>query len=151
MSSKSLYEIERKFLVNCDEWKSYVDTSIPITQHYLVIDEGKTVRVRQYGEQYILTIKISTNSLMSCVEIEKDLTKQEYDELAKHSLASISKIRYNLGWLYNGWEVDVFANNLVIAEIELDSEDQHIDIPAWTSHEVTHDKKYKNVNMAREA
>ena len=144
-----MIEIERKFLVNTDDFKSLATSSIFIKQAYLSKDPHRTVRIRIKDKQAFLTIKgISSTSGMSRFEWEKELALEEGEMLLKLALPKvIVKTRYIVpqGKLF--FEVDVFEGDhkgLILAEIELPNEKISIDLPPWIGKEVTSDKRYYN-------
>ncbi|MEL0225290.1 MAG: CYTH domain-containing protein [Flavobacteriaceae bacterium] len=144
-----MIEIERKFLVNTDDFKSLATSSISIKQAYLSKDPHRTVRIRIKDKQAFLTIKgISSTSGMSRFEWEKELALEEGEMLLKLALPTvIVKTRYivPLGKLF--FEVDVFEGDhkgLILAEIELPNEKASIDLPPWIGKEVTGDVRYYN-------
>ena len=144
-----LTEIERKFLVNGD-FKSQAVSSTRISQGYIASGNGRTVRVRIRGEKGYLTIKGPSNKAgLARFEWEKEIPAQEADELLALCLpGKIEKQR----WLIPlndslTCEVDEFSGlnqGLVMAEIELQSEDQPYDKPAFLGNEVTGDARYFN-------
>ena len=144
-----MIEIERKFLVNTDDFKSLATSSIFIKQAYLSKDPHRTVRIRIKDKQAFLTIKgISSTSGMSRFEWEKELALEEGEMLLKLALPTvIVKTRYIVpqGKLF--FEVDVFEGyhkGLILAEIELPNEKASIDLPLWIGKEVTGDVRYYN-------
>lgn len=144
-----MIEIERKFLVNSDDFKSLAASSIFIKQAYLSKDPHRTVRIRIKDKQAFLTIKgISSTSGMSRFEWEKELAIEEGEMLLKLALPTvIVKTRYIVpqGKLF--FEVDVFEGDhkgLILAEIELPNEKSSIDLPPWIGKEVTGDVRYYN-------
>ena len=144
-----MIEIERKFLVNTDDFKSLATSSIFIKQAYLSKDPHRTVRIRIKDKQAFLTIKgISSTSGMSRFEWEKELALEEGEMLLKLAQPTvIVKTRYIVpqGKLF--FEVDVFEGDhkgLILAEIELPNEKASIDLPLWIGKEVTGDVRYYN-------
>lgn len=141
-------EIERKFLVTGDGWRTA--TGITIGQGYLNLDKARTVRVRLAGNQAFLTVKgLSQGATRQEFEypIPVDDAKQMF-ELCEGG--AILKTRHMV--IHDGikWEVDEFhaANQgLVVAEIELTSEDQIFTKPDWLGKEVTDDPRYFNSNL----
>ena len=143
-------EIERKFLVKGDH-KMEAFNSTRIIQGYLNSALERTVRVRVRGDKGYITIKgIANASGVSRFEWEKEITAKEAETLL--SLCEqgvIDKTRYlvkNTDGKHT-WEIDEFHGNnegLAIAEIELTSEDEPFDKPAWLGEEVTGDPKYFN-------
>lgn len=152
-------EIERKFLV-LPSW----DESLPhrvdsIVQGYLNLDKDRTVRVRtsmvMYGADLVqsafLTIKGPTKGC-SKLEFEYEIPKQEADEmLALCEGSLISKRRHHIQIGAFTWEVDEFLGDnegLIVAEIELPSEDTIFYRPDWLGREVTHDHGLANSSLA---
>ncbi len=147
-------EIERKYLVDHHKWQQ-IDK--PIGQHYrqgyLLTDPTKTIRVRQTPEKGFLTIKgLSIGATRP--EYEYEIPLDEAKELLDNfSIAELSKIRYKVIFDNKVWEVDEFLGDnsgLIVAEIELTSEDERFSIPAWVDREVTGQEKYYNSNLTIE-
>jgi CYTH domain-containing protein len=142
-------EIERKYLVNGDDWK----TAKPIrySQGYLNRDKSRTVRVRIAGEKGFLTVKGLTSG-MSRDEFEYSIPVEEAEtmlDLCEKPL--IEKNRRVISFKGFDWEVDEFLGDnegLVVAEIELESEDQVFERPDWIGEEVTHDHRYFNSSLS---
>jgi len=146
-------EIERKFLVK-DGFKQFAFTYSRVTQGYLSSVPERIVRVRINGEKGFITIKgISNLSGMSRYEWEKEIPVDEARELL--SLCEqgiIDKTRYLVQVGKFTFEVDEFYGEnegLVIAEIELSSEEELFEIPLWLGKEVTGDKRYYNSKLAK--
>jgi len=144
-----MIEIERKFLVNSNDFKSLASSKVFIQQGYLSKDPHRTVRIRIRDKQAFLTIKgISNASGMSRFEWEKEIPLNEGKALMALCLPTIiEKTRYlvSQGELY--FEVDVFEGDhkgLVLAEIEMPSETVKINLPPWIGKEVTGQKAYYN-------
>ena len=145
-------EIERKFLVLNDDFKSQSTRQLRIVQGYISSASGRTVRVRIKDNKGILTIKgKSLNSGLSRFEWEKEIPLNEAEQLLLLcEQGKIEKIRYEIPVGKHIFEVDVFAGDnegLVIAEVELNYEDEVYDIPEWLGSEVTGDKKYYNSSL----
>jgi CYTH domain-containing protein len=145
-------EIERKFLVRDDRWRSKAGQSHFLQQAYLSRHDGTSVRVRLIdGRCGLLTIKIHTNGLAK-EEYEYAIPAGEARELFQHAKGClIEKTRYAVRHKGNNWDVDVFTGayqGLIIAEIEMDSETDHPALPLWLGQEVTGDKRYSNRAMA---
>lgn len=140
-------EIERKFLVLNDTWKSSITRSHIIKQGYLNSDPERTVRVRVYGNQGFLTIKGKSENLTR-KEYEYDIPSYEAEallDLCEKPL--IEKTRNLCQHEGHVWEVDVFEGvnrGLILAEIELTREDEKFSIPNWAGKEVSTDPKYFN-------
>jgi len=139
-------EIERKFLVDTRKWKPTVGGT-RLVQAYLSIDPNPTVRIRIAGDQAFVTIKGRAKSI-SRQEFEYEIPVDEAQEMMKLAIANpVEKIRYEI--LHEGflWEVDVFSGKnegLVMAELELESEDQAFPLPEWILAEVSGDRRYYN-------
>jgi len=144
-------EIERKFLVKSDSWKDAVYESVDCRQGYLICDEGKTVRVRVIGEKAFLTIKGETFG-SSRPEFEYEIPVSDAEEILQLCSNRVEKSRCFVEFDGMEWEIDVFSGEnegLVLAEIELESEDQPFVKPSWTGEEVTGDPRYYNAVLAK--
>ena len=143
-------EIERKFLVTGDAWRRHA-TGVRIRQGFLSTEPERTVRVRVAAERATLTIKgLSVGARRTELEYEIPLADGQHmlDTLCKRPL--IEKTRFAMKLGTHTWEVDVFEGDnagLVLAEIELQSEDEAFDRPDWLGGEVTHDPRYFNSNL----
>lgn len=144
-------EIERKFLVKKELWQQWDKPSGELfRQGYLLTDPKKTIRVRQTDDKGFITIKgISVGATRT--EYEYEIPVSEAEELLDHFCGSeLSKNRFKI--LFEGklWEVDEFLGDnegLIVAEIELQSEDEIFSIPNWVDSEVTSEEKYYNSNL----
>ena len=141
-------EIERKFLVAGD-FKQDAFKATRITQGYLSSVPERTVRVRVKGEKGFITIKgIGSDSGASRFEWEKEIPAAEVQELLKICEPGvIDKTRYLVKAGEHTFEVDEFYGDnegLTVAEVELASENEAFDKPAWLGEEVTGDVKYYN-------
>jgi len=140
-------EIERKFLVAHQAWRESVNTIHVFKQGYLSYDSERTVRVRATEVTGYLTIKGITEGLTRD-EFEYEIPLA--DALALLQLCerpAIEKKRYIVPNGAHDWEVDVFEGvneGLVVAEIELGSEDEAFEKPSWLGNEVSGDRKYSN-------
>ena len=149
----STIEIERKFLVTSTRFKDLAFKKERITQGFLSTDKERTVRVRLKGDQGFLTIKgPSTEDGLSRFEWEKSITVQDAKDLLKLCKKGIiDKIRYQVdveGFIF---EVDYFLNDnegLIVAEIELQTENQEFFKPDWLGEEVTGIIKYYNSQLS---
>lgn len=145
-------EIERKFLVSGQTWKTGA-TGVRYRQGYLASGGGITVRVRVGGNAGYITVKGRTEGI-SRPEYEYAIPAKDADEMIDTLCAGVvEKVRYEVA-ASDGmiWEVDEFlAENegLIVAEIELDSETQSFTRPAWVADEVTGDKRYYNAYLAK--
>ena len=147
-------EIERKFLVEGDGWRSEVASSSDFLQAYIASGEDRSVRVRiMDGNRAKLTIKIG-RELLARDEFEYEVPLADARELAENALGVVlEKTRHKVEHQGYTWEVDVYAGayqGLVVAEVEMQDENARPDIPAWIGAEVTGDRRYSNVVMATE-
>jgi len=144
-------EIERKYLVDHDKWKQIEKpTGQLYRQGYLLTDPNKTIRVRLTTTNGFLTIKgLSIGATRP--EFEYEIPVDEAKELLDNfSIYELSKNRYKILFSDKIWEVDEFLGDnvgLIVAEIELASEDEHFDIPVWVTRDVTGEEKYNNSNL----
>ena len=145
-------EIERKFLLQGDAWRG-LGQAVLLRQGYLSSARERVVRVRIEGEQAMLTIK-GANVGASRGEWEYPIPLADavelLDGLCEQPL--IEKVRHRIEHAGMVWEVDEFlgANaGLVVAEIELASEDQPFEKPDWIGAEVSGDARYYNANLIR--
>ncbi len=142
-------EIERKFLVKSESFKKDSIHKMRITQGYLSSVPERTVRVRIKGDQGFITVKgIGNDSGASRYEWEKEIPVGEVIELLKICEPGvIDKTRFHVKSGKHTYEVDEFYGDnegLVVAEIELSSEDETFQKPEWLGEEVTGDVKYFN-------
>lgn len=146
-------EIERKFLVVGD-YQSAATHQVRITQGYLSVDTGRTVRIRRWGDSGFLTIKgASTDNGLSRLEWEKEITLEEVELLLPLCLPGIiDKTRWLVPCGDFTFEVDEFHGDnagLVVAEIELPSVDAIFEKPEWLEQEVTGDRRYYNSQLTK--
>ena len=144
-------EIERKFLVK-EKPFSIAKRSLKINQGYIINEKSKVIRVREKGNDYFLTIK-GNNIGISRLEYDFPISKEDAKELIFHFCKTtlIEKTRHYIKHKGHTWEVDEFHgknNGLIVAEIELESEDEKFEIPDWVGEEVTQDDRYYNMNLA---
>jgi CYTH domain-containing protein len=149
-----MIEIERKFLVNSKAFKSEAFNSYKIKQGFLNSHKKRTVRVRLIKDKGYITIKgKSTSNGLSRFEWEKEISKVEAGSLLDLcERGIIDKIRYEVKSGNHVFEVDVFFGDnegLIVAEVELRSEEEHFEKPNWLGEEVTGDVKYYNSQLGR--
>lgn len=141
-----MQEIERKFLVLENQFHPS-GKGIKIRQGYMCVDPERVVRIRVAGELGFITIKGKMEGITR-TEIEFEIPKKEAEKVLEMCLNNVvEKIRYIENYGGNIWEIDVFEKDnagLLIAEIELESENQLFEIPPWAGEEVTFDKRYYN-------
>jgi CYTH domain-containing protein len=145
-------EIERKFLLAGDGWRGQ-GTPTRMRQGYLVADPVRTVRVRIEGERAVITIKGKTTGA-SRGEWEYEIPVADAVELLDGlcEQPQVEKIRHRIEHAGHTWEVDEFLGlnaGLVVAEIELDAEDEAFEKPDWIGLEVTGEKRYYNASLIR--
>jgi len=146
-------EIERRFLVKNEDWRSKVILSENFSQAYLNSNSDKwTTRIRLINnKQAFITLKSSINGLINH-EFEYPIPTKDAIELLKLSKYIISKTRYHLKVNEKNWVVDSFDgsnSSLIIAEIELSSESEQIQIPTWCGQEITGIKLLSNSSLAK--
>ena len=147
-------ETERKFLVKDEGFKAQAVENHRIRQGYIAHDGGRTVRVRLWDEKGVLTIKgPAMGAGVSRYEWEKEISREEAEDLfilCKPGM--VDKTRWIIPAGLRKFEVDEFHGEnegLVMAEIELGSEDEVFERPSWLGEEVTGDKRYYNSYLAR--
>lgn len=148
-----LIETERKFLVNSMEFKNKAFNKSRIVQGFLSTDPTRTVRIRIDGETGFITIKGGSNdSGLSRFEWEKEIAIEEAEQLLQLCLpGKIEKIRHLVKEGQHIFEVDEFLNEnlgLIVAEIELKSEEERFCVPDWLGKEVTGEKQYYNSQLS---
>lgn len=144
-----MIEIERKFLVSSDTFKKQAIAEKRIKQGYLSSVPERTVRVRIKRNQGFLTIKGASNETgLSRFEWEKEIPIKEAEKLLLLcEKGVIDKTRFEVKIGNHFYEVDEFYGNnegLIMAEIELQSENEQFEKPHWLGKEVTGDKRYYN-------
>ena len=145
-------EIERKFLVN-GEFRSEALEATRIVQGYLCTAQGRSVRIRIRDNKAYITIKGSAGPTgFTRYEWEKEIPAEDAEELLRLCEPSlIEKTRYIIKHGDHLFEVDEFSGDnagLIIAEVELKSEDEHFEKPAWLGKEVTGDPRYYNSSLS---
>jgi CYTH domain-containing protein len=149
-----MVEIERKFLVLSDAYKQEASAKIRIVQGFLNTDPERTVRVRIKGEQGFLTIKGKGNDTgVSRFEWEKEIAISEAEALLKIvEPGGIEKFRYEVQVGNHTFEVDEFFGKnegLIVAEVELNSENEAFKKPVWLGEEVSGITKYYNSQLSK--
>jgi len=143
-------EIERKFLIDIDK----IDTlknGYQIKQGYIQTADHTTVRIRIRDKEAFLTIK-SKNTGISRLEFEYPIPLHDANDILNNlcQTSFIDKTRYLIKHEDHLWEIDVFEGSnkgLIVAEIELESEDEAFTLPDWVTKEVTNDTRYFNSNL----
>jgi len=145
-------EIERKFLVNDRSWKRNVQ-AVRCRQGYLCPGSGTTVRVRIMAGRGYLTIK-GRGTGIARMEYEYAIPVADAEEMMERLCEKplIEKNRYTVEHAGMFWEVDEFFgenSGLIVAEVELEREDQIFSLPPWAGREVTGDPRYFNAALTR--
>ncbi len=146
-------EIERKFLLANDSWRTVADKGTRMVQGYLLGAKQASVRIRTEGDRALLNIKSATIGTRR-QEYEYTIPMVDAQEMLTSLCEQplIDKIRYNVYHQGQHWEIDVFAGDnagLIVAEIELQDEQQTVALPAWIGEEVSDDPRYYNVNLVK--
>jgi adenylate cyclase len=149
-----MIEIERKFLVISDDFKNEAFVKNKIAQGYISANPERTVRIRIKGDKGYLTIKGAGNaSGLSRFEWEKEIDLYDAEQLLKLcEKGVVDKVRHEIKVEKHVYEVDVFEGEnegLIIAEIELETEDEFFKKPNWLGIEVTGDEKYYNSYLSK--
>jgi CYTH domain-containing protein len=144
-------EIERKFLVKGDDWRTLTVREEYLRDGLIAINEHRKVRVRLYGDRATLAIKAKTTGLRDA-EYEYDIPTADAEELlAQHCDENhLSKRRYFVPYRGFTWQIDVYEGimgGIVLAEVEMEKEDADIPLPRWVGEEVTGNPDYKKHNL----
>ena len=145
-------EIERKFLVAGDDWRHA--PAVPYAQGYLNRDKQRTVRVRIVEDSAWLTVKGANTGAAGATRAEFEYPIPVADAEQLLALCDgplVRKLRRVVVHAGATWEIDEFQGDnagLVVAEIELGSEDEAFERPPWLGAEVTHDPRYFNSSLA---
>lgn len=146
-------EIERKFLVKNDAWREK-GKPVLFRQGYIARTIDRVVRVRIAGEIGTLTVKVKTGKITR-LEYEYDIPLNDAVSLL-NSLSPaeiIEKNRHTFNDCGHTWEVDEFLgvnSGLIVAEVELKTEDEHVDFPPWLGEEVSKISRYLNVQLSQQ-
>lgn len=147
-----MQEIERKYLVNQELWQPSTKGE-KIVQGYISEDPERTVRVRIKEDKAFLTIKGKSEGIKR-TELEYKIPLEDAEVLMKMSKHHpVEKIRYKENHGSFTWEIDVFSgenDGLVLAEIELEHEEQNFELPEWAEKEVSDDRRYYNLCLAQQ-
>lgn len=148
-------EIERKFVVTADSWRSLARPGRRFCQGYIAKSDNGSVRVRRAGDEAFLTFKGPRHGLARA-EYEYPIPVDDAEELLKLFCQRplIEKTRHEVHCEGLVWEVDVFSGEdeeVVLADIELDRPDEPVRLPSWVGREVTGDPAYSNSTLARRA
>ena len=146
-------EIERKFLIVSEAWRTDAMDSVKMTQGYIAETEFCSIRIRIAGERAWLNIK-EMKLGMRRGEFEYPVPAEEGQDMLRRFCVGglIEKIRHQVRHGDHVWEIDEFAGSnlgLILAEVELSSVDERIDLPPWVGEEVTDDSRYYNIKLAQ--
>ncbi|MEN8167421.1 MAG: CYTH domain-containing protein [Pseudomonadota bacterium] len=146
-------EIERKYLVKNDKWKSFVESEAIFKQGYLATVANASIRVRVAKGRAHLNIKSTTVGIRRS-EYEYEIPLMDGEEmLANLTTGSvIDKVRYKVRCGDHIWELDLFHGDnegLIVAELELSSEDETFEMPEWAGEEVSGDPRYYNASLVK--
>ena len=143
-------EIEKKFLLKNEDWKRQCTEGVQIKQGYLNSHTERTVRIRISGGNGEITIKGKTENLTR-KEFEYQIPYEEALSLIQLcETPIIEKTRFKIKQENLTWEIDQFGGEnigLIIAEVELESENQILTLPSWVGKEVSQDSKYYNSSL----
>jgi CYTH domain-containing protein len=143
-------EIERKFLVNTEVWKP-VGEGIPYVQGYISSNSQRAVRVRVAGRKGFLSVKsLAADFTMHDFEYEIPFDDAEAMLELYCKKPHVAKTRHRETHHGKLWEIDVFHldnDGLVVAEVELESEEEEITLPQFVIREVTSDQRYLNASL----
>lgn len=145
-------EIERKFLVDRRKLPK-LNNGFYISQGYIQTVDNTAVRARIKGDKGFLTLKGESNSI-SRLEYEYEIPLTDAREIISNLCAgqSIEKMRYEYPVANHVWEIDIFAGEnegLIVAEVELSSENETVALPDWVTEEVTEQTKFYNMNLIK--
>lgn len=145
-----MYEIERKFLVDTKKWQPS-GKGTKIKQGYLMANSNKNVRVRIKGDKAFLTIKGQPEGIKR-TELEYEIPVKDAEVMLNMIDGfPVTKTRYLETKSEFTWEIDVFEKEnegLVLAEVELENEDDSPELPEWITEEVSENEKYFNYYLA---
>lgn len=149
-----MIEIERKFLVKSDAYRKEATSTERIVQGFLNTHPERTVRVRIKGNSGYLTIKGKSNEVGTTrFEWEKEILKKDAEALLQLcELGVLEKTRYEIGVDSHIFEVDEFHgenDGLIVAEIELQEENESFERPVWLGNEITGEIKYYNSQLSK--
>lgn len=149
-----MVEIERKFLVLSNDFINEAFSQKRIVQAYLSSNPNRTVRVRIKGDKGFITIKGKSNANGTTrLEWEREISVMDAETLLSIcESGTIDKIRHEIKVGKHVYEVDIFSGEnegLVMAEIELQSEEESFEKPSWLGEEVTNDERYYNAYLSK--
>ena len=144
-------EIERRFLIKNDNWRKFITNKIFIEQGYLskTIDDW-IIRIRFTGKDFKITLKKHIKGFTN-FEFEYSIPQKDGETIMSNLSNTITKERFFLEIEKKSWIIDCFKENnypLEIAEIELSSEEEDLNLPSFISKEITGMKHYSNFSLA---
>ena len=147
-------EIERRFLVKGEDWKDLIKRAYSFRQGYLSTNlEGWTVRIRIIDDQKgLITLKTKAEGIANH-EFEYEIPIAEAESIWELVPYKLQKIRYELNLNGGSWIVDSFQGenrSLIIAEVELTSQEELIQVPPWCEVEITGKSQMSNAALAKE-
>ena len=144
-------EIERRFLIENDNWKEFVTRKIFIEQGYLSKNlDDWIIRIRSYGNEYKIALKKHIASFTN-FEFEYSIPHQDGAKIISNITNIIKKERFFVEVEKKSWIIDCFKEDnypLKIAEIELTNEEEGLSLPSFISKEITGQKHYSNFSLA---
>lgn len=145
-------EIERKFLLGSDAWRTRVSDRVHLVQGYLSRGEQSAIRVRIDGSKAQLNIKRALDGIHR-LEYEYPIPLEDAREILEHVALRplIDKTRHHVMYEGHLWEIDEFHgenDGLIVAEIELTDPDESFVVPDWLGEEVSHDRRYYNSSLS---
>lgn len=145
-------EIERKFLLKNDQWRSMLQASRAIRQGYLCGNDRSSVRVRVDGDRANLNVKSATLGIER-LEFEYSIPVEQAEVMLSELAGQvIAKTRHEVWHQGHLWEIDEFAgenSGLIVAEVELGGSDETFERPDWLGDEISDDPRYYNTELAR--
>ena len=146
-------EIERKYLITSDTWRKEVKKGVKFKQGYLAGTVDSSVRIRVEGDRAFLNIKSATLGIKR-KEYEYAIPLEDAEEILINLCEKplIEKQRFYLEYEGHTWEIDEFEGEnkgLIVAEIELNNEDEKFILPDWVGMEVSDEAKYYNVSLVK--
>jgi len=148
-------EIERKFLLAHDGWRSSIVKSARIRDGLIATFNGRKARVRIIDDHATIALKGQQNGFGRS-EFEYAIPYSDAEEMLRTMCDDrvLEKMRYYVPHAGLTWEIDVYEGLLkgvVIAEVELDREDRALQLPDWVGKEITGDLRYSKINMEKAA
>jgi len=146
-------EIERKFTLKNDLWRQDVNKSQRYVQGYLAGNDRASVRIRIAGKSANINIKSATLGIFR-QEYEYDIPLDDAEKMLNDLCEKplIDKVRHIVIHAGKTWEIDEFSGDnegLIVAEIELTSEDETFELPLWADEDISHDTRYYNVCLVK--